>query len=213
MSLCWTLPAKQRPLPSRSRTCTEDKAVLDAIAASLSVLDDWDESDCAKVNAAGYATTCSVDITRPSNATQFAANEAYADTTPTVGGFTLTSAARISGGSGIITDITIVCSNDPSTLLQGELWIFDSAVAEIADNAAFALTDADAKKLVGVVPFTLATTVAGSGTNSYANIQNLSLGFTCVGSADLRFLVKTKNAYTPASGEVLTVRAKIVQTN
>lgn len=31
-------------------TCTEDKAVLDAIAASLSVLDDFDESDRAKVN-------------------------------------------------------------------------------------------------------------------------------------------------------------------
>lgn len=29
---------------------TEDKAVLDAIAASASVLDDWDESDRAKVN-------------------------------------------------------------------------------------------------------------------------------------------------------------------
>jgi hypothetical protein len=31
-------------------TCTEDKAVLDAIAASLSVVDDWDETNRAAVN-------------------------------------------------------------------------------------------------------------------------------------------------------------------
>lgn len=162
------------------------------------------------IGAAGTPTTT---VQRPNDTTTYAANEAWADTTPTVGGFTLTGAGRISGGSGIITDLVAVSTNDPALLLQGEIWLFDSAVTALADNAAFALSDADAVKLVGIVPFTLASSVAGSGTNSVANVQGLTLGFTCVGSANLRYLIKVKNAYVPAAQEQLTVRAKIVQTN
>jgi len=163
----------------------------------------------------GAAVTATTTITRPSDTTAYAANDAWANSTsaPTTGGFTLSSAARVSGGSGIITDVVIVSSNDPATLLQGELWIFDNAVTAVNDNAAFALSDADALELVGVVPFTLVTTVGGSGTNSFAAVTGLNIGFAAVGSANLRYLVKVKNAYTPASGETLTVRAKIVQTN
>lgn len=159
----------------------------------------------------GTLSTVSTSITRPADTTAYAANDAWADSTssPTTGGFTLTGVGRVSGGSAYITDLIVVSSNDPATLLQGELWIFDSAVTAVNDNAAFALSDADALKLVAVVPFTLASSQAGSGANSYAHVQNLGVGVTCAGSANLRFLVKVKNAYTPASGEVLTVRAKI----
>lgn len=169
----------------------------------------------ASDQALGFALTCTTSITRPADTTAYAANDCFSDSTsaPTSGGYTLTGAGRISGGSGIITDILIVSSADPATTLQGELWIFDSAATNVNDNAAFALSDGDALLLVGVVPFTLATTVAGSGTNSYASLQGLNLGFTCVGTANLRYLVKVKAAYTPISAEVLTVRAKIVQTN
>lgn len=161
----------------------------------------------------GFATTCSVDITRPANVTAYTANDCWSDSTtaPTTGGFTFTGAARLSGKSGVITDMVIASSNAPGTMLQGEIVIFDTAVTNINDNSAFAVSDAEAKTLVGVVPFTLAALSASA--NSQATIIGLNLGFTCVGSANLRFLVKVINAYTPASAEVLTVRAKIVQTN
>lgn len=163
----------------------------------------------------GYGATVTTTITRPADTTAYAINDAWADSTsaPTAGGFTFTGPARASGGSGVIADLIVVSTNDPATLLQGEVWIFDSSVTAINDNAAFTVSDGDAVKLVGVVPFVLASTMNGSGNNSYANVQNLALGFTCSGSADLRYLVKVKNAYTPASGEQLTVRLKIVQTN
>lgn len=162
--------------------------------------------------------TCSTDITRQANATAYTVNSAWSDssTAPTAGGFTLTNAGGISGGSGIITDLSIVSSNDPATLLQGELWIFDSATTAINDLAAFSVSSTDIKKLVGVVPFTLASagTASGGATKGSAvNIQNLNLGFTCVGTASLRYLVNVKNAYTPASAEVLTVRAKSLRAN
>lgn len=163
----------------------------------------------------GSQVTVTTTVTRPADTTAYVANDTWADSAsaPTAGGFALTGAARAGGGSGIITDLVVVSSNDPTTLLQGEVWIFDSAVTAVNDNAAFALADADAVKLVGVVPFALVTTTGGSGTNSYAEAANLALGFSASGAANLRFLIKVKNAYTPASAEALTVRVKIVQTN
>jgi hypothetical protein len=163
----------------------------------------------------GAATTVTTTVTRPADTNAYAANDAWADSTsaPVSGGFTLAAAARAASGSGIITDLVVVSSNDPATPLQGEVWVFDGAVTAVNDNAAFSLSDADAVKLVGVIPFTLVTTTGGGGTNSYAEVQNLSLGFTAVGSANLRFLMKVKNAYVPVSAEALTIRVKIVQAN
>jgi hypothetical protein len=161
------------------------------------------------VAASGYQVTCATDITRPADTTAYTANDAWSDSTsaPTSGGFTLTSAARASGGSGVITDIYFLSSAVPGTLLQGEMHIFDSAATAINDNAAWNLSDADAKLRLAIVPFTL----VADANNSYYHAQNLNIGFTCVGTANLRYLVKVKNAYTPTSAEVFTVRAKIIQ--
>lgn len=172
------------------------------------------------VNASDQASliTCSTDITRQANTTAYAANQAWSDSSsaPTAGGFTLTNAGGLSGGSGVIVDIAIVSSNNPATLLQGELWIFDSAVTAINDLAAFSVSSADIKKLVGLVPFMLTSVGTGTGgatKGSAINLQSLNLGFSCSGSANLRYLVNVKNAYTPASAEVLTVRAKCARAN
>lgn len=162
-----------------------------------------------------YAATLTTTVTRPADTNIYAVNDCWSDSTsaPTAGGFTFTAAGRVSGGAGVIASATIVSSIDPATLLQGEIWIFDSAPTAVNDNAAFALSDADALKLVGVIPFTLASTQNGSGTNSFYHIGGLGIGYACVGSANLRFLVKVKNAYTPASAEALTVRLGVVGSN
>lgn len=155
----------------------------------------------------GSFVTCSTDITRPANTTQYTANDAWADATPTAGGFTFSNAGRVSGGSGIITDAIICTDADAGTLLQGEIMIFDQAVTAVSDNAAFAITDAEAKTLIGKIPFTL----EDIGNNGWYHAQNLSIGYTCVGTANLRFLVRVKNPYTPASGETLTCIIKCMR--
>jgi hypothetical protein len=165
------------------------------------------------VDARGAQGIPSTDITRPADTNVYAANDAWANSTtvPTTGGFTFTGAARVSGGSGVITDLIIEDSVVlPGTPLQGEIWIFDQAVTAINDNAAFTVTDAEIKTLVAVIPFTLAK---NGGANSMVQVSNLNYGFTCVGSADLRYLVKVLNAYTPSSAEVLSARIKTLQTN
>jgi len=154
--------------------------------------------------------TVSVDITRPANTTAYAAEDALSDSTtsPASGGFTITGAARVSGGSGVIRDAVFVMSTNASASLSGEIWVFDSAVTNINDNAAFAISDAEAKTLVGIIPFS--TGKSGSN-NAAVYVSGIDMHFTTIGSANLRFLVKVTNAYTPASAEVLTSRFKIQQ--
>jgi hypothetical protein len=152
--------------------------------------------------------TISTDITRPADTTAYAANDALSDSTsaPTSGGFTFTSAASKSGGSGIITDLIVTSSADPATTLQGEIFLFNTSVTNINDNAAFAVSDAEIKTCVGKIAFTLEDV----GNNQFAHVQRVYLTYTCSGSANLRFLVRVKNAYTPASAEVLTFSIKCV---
>lgn len=156
--------------------------------------------------------TVSAMITRPADTTAYASGDAFANSTsaPTAGGFTLTSVARASGGSGIILGAVISMSGpNAGAPINGELWIFDQAVTAINDNAAFAISDAEAQTLVALIPF---TANRSGGNNAVAFIPNIMAGFTCIGSANLRFLVKVVAAYTPASGEVMSVRAMILRT-
>lgn len=156
-----------------------------------------------------FATSISVDVTRPADTTAYAINDCLSDSTsaPTSGGFTFTSAARKSGGSGIITDAIITTSADAATPLQGEIWLFNTSVTNVNDNSPFVVSDTEIKTCVGKIPFAL----EDAGNNGFYHATNLRIGFTCSGSANLRFLVRVKNAYTPASAEVLTFVIKCLQ--
>ena len=152
---------------------------------------------------AGGIVTRSVEIIRPSNTDAYAIGDTIAAATPEVGGQTFTDVVNENGQSAILTDMLIVSSNPAATPLQGEIWIFDTAVTAVADNAALAVSDAEIKTLVAKIPFVMAVGV----NNNNVHLQSLMIGLTCV-TKDLYFLVKTLNAYAPANGEVITVRAK-----
>lgn len=160
------------------------------------------------VKALGVIVTRKTSIIRPSDTTAYAVADAWADSTsaPTSGGFTISNAARASGGSGTILDMVVSSSANPATRLSGELFLFDQAVTAINDNAAFVMSAADVKNLIGVYPFSLFT--IGARTVAHV-LQNVA--FTCVGTANLRFLVRLRNAYTPISAEELQFAVKILQ--
>lgn len=148
--------------------------------------------------------TMTATVTRPADTNAYAANDAFSNSTsaPTAGGGTLTDAARISGGSGVIRDIIVLYST--ATAVDGEIWIYDSAPTAQNDNAAWSVTDADQAKLVAIIPF---TTVADT-LNAVQHIKGLDIGYTCVGTANLRFMIKIITAYTPGSADILTLRVK-----
>ncbi|QIG49558.1 hypothetical protein G5V57_18680 [Nordella sp. HKS 07] len=149
--------------------------------------------------------TVTVDVTRPADTTAYAVDDCISNSTSAPTTFTISNAAKASGGSGLITDMTVLSNNDPLAALQGEIFLFDSAVISPNDNAAFQVSDADARKCIGKIPFML----EDIGNNEFFHAQGINIGFTCVGSADLRFLLRAKNTYVPASGEVFTFRLKI----
>ena len=147
-----------------------------------------------------------VVFARPANTTAYTANDIWTDAATRAGGYLLNGAARKLGGSGYFTDAII--STSASTALQGELWIFNSPVTNVADNAAFAISDAEAQALVGIIPFNCTDTATN---NAISYVSGLQTVYTCnANSADLWFLVKVMNAPTPGSAEVLSVLVKVM---
>jgi hypothetical protein len=155
--------------------------------------------------------TAKTTVTRPADTNAYAAGDCWSDSTtaPTAGGFTLTSAGRASGGSGVLTDM-VISTTAASSTLQGKIVIFDTSVTAVNDNSALAITDAEARTIVGIVYFDMASGCSLTN-NTTVHLQNLNIGYTCSGSANLRFLIRVGNAYTPANAEVLAVEAKFVQ--
>lgn len=117
--------------------------------------------------------------------------------------FTLTDAAAESGGSGTIVGVTLVDASD--VIGAFDLAIFESSVTLAADNAAFSISDADAAKLIALIPLTGAVDLGG---NRVAMAQNLAIPYVCSGSANLyaALITRTANAVYAAGVTSLTLR-------
>lgn len=151
----------------------------------------------------GFPVTVQTDVTRPGDTTAYAIGDCISNSTsaPTSGGFTLSNAARKSGGSVLITDCWVCSSADPATRLSGEVWLFNQAVTNVNDNSAFVVSDSEIKTCRGVIPFSL----FDAGNNGFCHINGLNILVTCVGTADIRFMLRSRTAYTPANAEVFTI--------
>ncbi|MDQ0305346.1 hypothetical protein [Ancylobacter polymorphus] len=194
-------------LPTGAATSAKQDTIIghvDGIESTLATLATSANQD---IQNAGIKTA-TTSITRPADTTAYTAGDAIANSTsaPSAGGFVFSGIARASGKSGIMADLVVTSSN-PAGGLSGEVYIFDSSVTAVNDNAAFAISDAEAKTLVAKIPFTL----SANTNNSSAQVTNLAIGFETVGSANLYFLVRATSAYTPISGEELTFRLKALQ--
>lgn len=163
------------------------------------------------LNVGGHTVASRVAVTRPADTAQYAVGDAWSDstTTPTVPSFT---AARIAGGTGLLTTLTLVCAANQTTKPAFTVLVFDTTYTAIADNAAIALTDAEAARLVAV--FNVATTdwkttnpATGASGNVVAQLAPaFAAAFQCAaGSQSLFVLIRLENTYTPVSAEVLTL--------
>jgi hypothetical protein len=94
--------------------------------------------------------------------------------------FTLANAARVSGGTGRITGVTLM---DESDIIGAYDVVFcRSNITLAADNAAFAISDADALNVVGLVPLAGAYDIGG---NRLAQAFNLNIPYDCLGGTSL----------------------------
>jgi hypothetical protein len=104
---------------------------------------------------------------------------------------TLANAARISGGSGVIVGATLI---DQSDIIGAyDLAIFDSSVTLAADNAAFAISDADSLKIVALIQLAGAFDLTN---NRVAQAYNLAIPYVCSGGTSLFAALITRAGHT-----------------
>jgi hypothetical protein len=162
----------------------------------------------------GKVALISASITRPSDTTAYAAGDAATNSTTAPVVSTFTGAARVAAGSGTIVAATLIDSANQATKGNFELWLFDTTATPDNDNAVFTPTDAECLTLVGVIPFGAAIVgdaTSGAGGNAVYPVQGLGMPFKLPSGSDLFGLLVVRNAYTPVSAEVFTMRLHILQ--
>lgn len=167
----------------------------------------------------GQTAVARVSIARPANTTTYAIGDAWSDSdaAPTVPSF---AAGRINGGTGRITGLKVICSANqarqtPALPLPAfQVLVLDTTFTALEDNTAVDLSDAEAARLVAIFDVTTGDWIesnpgVGALGNLMANVPPLMLNppvFACLaGSQDLYIAIRMTNAYTPTSGEVLTL--------
>lgn len=160
----------------------------------------------------------SQSFTRPSNATQYAAGDVVSEIT-TNDHYTFEGMSRSGEQTGIIETAICISSTPEATPPDLELWLFQKDIADVADNTAFAPTDANIADLIGIIDFPTGTWVVGKvgtgGTgNALCTITDIQIPFQTIDGKDNRSIfgqLVVRNTYTPISGEIFTVILNIIQ--
>jgi hypothetical protein len=175
--------------------------------------------------AALPAVSAPVSMTRPANTTTYTANTGWCSTTSACTTyFTFPAMCPRAAARVAIYDVEIWSSANPTTKLQGNLWLFDAPPATvIADNAAFAIASADFAHIVGRsegIQFALGNSQASAAGNSSMALAGATAGFfgpiaAQCGQATTSFygMVQVVNTYSPASAETLTINVFTQATN
>jgi hypothetical protein len=146
--------------------------------------------------------TLDASFTRPDNSTQYAAGDVVGTDPAAVLAFQCGDLHA----SGRVLGAVVIDSANEATDPDLELWLFDTAPAAVADNAAFAPSDAELARLVGVLALGSAFD-ASSGLAFQAGAPGIGLGFTLpAGASQLHGVLVARNAYTPVAEEAFTVR-------
>lgn len=105
--------------------------------------------------------------------------------------FTLASAARASGGTGRIASVVLTSAAD--IIGAYDVVFMRSSITLAADNAAFAISDADANAVLGIVQLAGAFDI---GNNRIAQAHNLAIPYDCSGGTSLYAALITRASHT-----------------
>lgn len=104
---------------------------------------------------------------------------------------TVANAARVTGGGGMIVGVTLI---DQSDIIGAyDVVFFDSSVTLAADNAAFAISDADSLKIVAIAQLAGAFDITN---NRIAQAYNLAIPYVCSGGSSLYAALITRAGHT-----------------
>lgn len=104
---------------------------------------------------------------------------------------TLANAARVSGAGGRIVGVSYVTGLD--AIGATDVVFFDASVTLAADNAAYAISDTDAIKVIAVVPL---STAYDLGANRIAQNMSIAVPYRCNGGTSLYASLITRVGHT-----------------
>ena len=164
------------------------------------------------IPSSGVQVISSASFTRPSDTTAYAAQDVVSNSTTAPALLTFSSAARATGGSGVIMSARHMKNSTTTTGATYRLHLYKvSTITPINDNAQFTMLYANRANRIGFIDFNHA--VAGTGsdcTNSLTTFVNLP--FVCDAAASAIYGILTvTSAYTPTSGEQHFVELAIAQ--
>lgn len=138
-------------------------------------------------------------VTRPNNATQYTAGEV-------IGAATGDAMEFFSELHGIVRSAVLIDSAAEATKPDIDLLLFDAEPTVAADNAAFAVTDAQMERCIGAIQFAGANFRAGSSGNGVIVATAFGeLPYSCL-ARKLYGVLVARNTYTPIANEKFTVR-------
>lgn len=151
--------------------------------------------------------TATVEITRPANATAYAALDAVSNssTAPTVLSFKDLGASGSGQAQGVV--IGALLTTDQTTCTaRFKIYLFSSSPTAINDNAAFTLLYADNSKYIGSISFDACATDGSGSTNATSLNTTIRLPVTLPIGTYIYGLLETLDAFTPASGQKIFIR-------
>lgn len=153
------------------------------------------------------------EITRPANTTQYAAGDVISNAIDNRH-FIFRDCLRPGVLTGSLDALVVACGGNETTKPELELWLFKKEIAKVADNSAFAPTDAELRFFMGKIDIPSLDWdegVSGTGGNSTQTIRRIQLpvdlnipGEPNPGN-DIYGQLVVRNAYTPVSGEFFRV--------
>lgn len=141
-----------------------------------------------------------VSVTRPANVTAYTAGDVMGHATGNALEFFTEANGRIRGA-------VFIDSTAEVTKPEFDLFLFDAEPTVADDNAAFAPTDAQMKRLVGVISFLAANFKVG-GANGATILEGRDLPYFAP-DRKLYGVMVARNAYVPVSEEEFTLRLMV----
>lgn len=154
----------------------------------------------------GNMAMISTEFTRPADTTAYAANDVVSDSTGATTMQALANAARVSGGSGYIVGIRVT-TDKKSVTPRVRVHFYNTTGATLAaDNAAWKEVYADVSKRVASWDLPAMTTGADTTNSDMSRAIDMTcrIPYTCAATS-LYYVLETLDAFTPASGEKVTV--------
>lgn len=153
-------------------------------------------------------------MTRTSDTNVYTAGDGVTTATSSASAMSVTNAARVAAGSGIIFGGRFSMNSTTTTLAQFRGWIYQGTPSAIPnDNAAFAAAvHADYLTLVGTFTADLTIGIVGSdGTSVPIVLSRPNMAYKLASGTSLTVILEARAAYVPTSAEVFRLVLDTVQ--